>query len=390
MQHIIKHSGNFCLEVAKGLIGYGREIEKGRSRLGTTASLPVSDGYATREADITLGGFLQIRVAQVAVRKGTHLSALDVQEKQNMAFHIMQDHLRRHGTVNHEHYKHWLIRVTTFAQQRQINLPPQNPGEISYQYFRRLRTWILSQPGSWPELRPAAGMHLILSPDPRIWLALRAKGLDERHVLNTILGRTLKEFADWRRKQFGPGHSIGWVAGTHVQADGADRHPHIHLVIIKRDENGKEVDFSVSCLKGHRGRTSQPDPMRELKRLFSKHVEKERERLFGEKPIIQPRREPSRGPSDDFKRHLARGLRRVTRAFRAVSRIIQPSRRRQTLSVGHSSGWGALLRMTAIAQARVSNRSLQPSPLPCRSLRQTVCGILRGLSRSTPGFEPSL
>ena len=85
LKHVIKHSGNFCEEVAKGLIGYGREIEKGRGRQDASNSLPASDGYAAREADITLGGFLRIRVAQQAAAQGTHLSALSVQEKQNLA-----------------------------------------------------------------------------------------------------------------------------------------------------------------------------------------------------------------------------------------------------------------------------------------------------------------
>ena len=224
MKHVIKHVGNFCTEVAKGLIGYGREIEKGRSHINASYSLPASDGYATRESDITLGGFLRIRAAQMATQKGTHLSALNVQEKQNLAFCVVQDHLRKYGTVNREHYKHWLVRVKRFAQLRNIILPSQNSYETNHNYFRRLRAWVRQQPISFPELRPAAGTHLILSPDPEIWTAFREKGMDERLVLNNILGRTLKEFSDWRRKQFGPGHSIGWVAGTHVCEDGADRH----------------------------------------------------------------------------------------------------------------------------------------------------------------------
>jgi hypothetical protein len=391
LKHVIKHSGNFCEEVAKGLIGYGREIEKGRGRQDASNSLPASDGYAAREADITLGGFLRIRVAQQAAAQGTHLSALSVQEKQNLAFHVMQDHLREHGTVNCEHYRHWLIRIKTFAKCRRMALPPQDKGESNHAYYRRLRAWIRNQPGAWPELRPAAGTHLILSPDPQIWPALRAKGMDERHVLNNILGRTLQEFADWRRKQFGPGHSIGWVAGTHVRADGADRHPHIHLVVIKRDEAGHEVDWSVSCLKGHRGRSSQPDPMRELKRLFAKHIQKEQERLLGKKTAIQPRREHPRAPESDLEHRLARGLRRMIRAFRAIARLTQP-RRRHHLTVGHSSGWGTLLRAIAITQVRVSNRPFRDPLLPPRhrSVRETVACLLRVMSRSTSTLEPSL
>ncbi|MDD2709240.1 MAG: hypothetical protein PHV34_14735 [Verrucomicrobiae bacterium] len=391
LKHVIKHSGNFCEEVAKGLIGYGREIEKGRGRQGASNSIPASDGYATREADITLGGFLRIRVAQRATAQGTHLSTLSVQEKQNFAFHVLQDHLREQGTVNREHYHHWLVRLKTFAKNRRIALPHQNQGESHHAYFRRLRAWIRNQPGSWPELRPAAGTHLILSPDPQIWPALRAKGMDERQVLNNILGHTLREFADWRRKQFGPGHSLGWVAGTHVRSDGADRHPHIHLVVIKRDESGREVDWSVSCLKGHRGKTSQPDPMRELKRLFAKHVQKERERLLGKEADIQPDLQHQRIPASDLEHRLARGFRRMIQAFRAVSRLTQP-RRRHPFAVGHSSGWGTLLRAIAITQVRVSNRPFRDPllPAPHCSARETVACLLRVMSRSTSALEPSL
>jgi hypothetical protein len=43
---------------------------------------------------------------------------------------------------------------------------------------------------------------------------------------------------------------------------------------------GKEVDWSVSCLKGRQGR-ADPDPMKELKRVFGKNVEKHLERMVG-------------------------------------------------------------------------------------------------------------
>jgi len=72
---------------------------------------------------------------------------------------------------------------------------------------------------------------------------------------------------------------LGWMAGSHVQASGADRHPHIHLVVLKRDADGKEVDWSVSSIKGRKGRETEPDPLKEIKRLFKKNVEKEYQKV---------------------------------------------------------------------------------------------------------------
>jgi hypothetical protein len=258
MNPIVKNLGNFSAEVAKGLIGYSREKE-GMKMVGMidlpkeNVNLPAGDGYATKEGDILLGGFIQRRAAQEASQNNKRLVELNVQAKEEIAYRIWRDHLREHGEVGNENYRRWLVRIRSYSTRRSIQLPPKNSNESEHDYFYRLRKWTSQRPEKWPELKKAAGTHLLFSPDPKVWPSLRATGGDERHFLRSVLTQTMKDFSDWRRKQIGTGHSLGWVAGTHVLANGADRHPHIHVAILKRDEAGKEVDWSVSEVRGRRG-----------------------------------------------------------------------------------------------------------------------------------------
>jgi len=139
-----------------------------------------------------------------------------------------------------------MVRARAFARRHAIELPARESGERGHEYFRKVRRWIKERSENhpsqgdaslkWPELKRAAGTHLVLSPDPKIWQAIRATGLDERLFLKTVATQTMKDFSDWRRNLVGTGHVLGWVAGTHVRDNGADRHPHIHLVVMKRDD----------------------------------------------------------------------------------------------------------------------------------------------------------
>lgn len=281
MHQVLKNCGNFSANVLPGMIAYGRESEKGRGKLDANIDLPKGDGYATKEADIQIGGFLQRLCAQEAVKMGTHFSAMDVNEKQKLALKLCSEHIREHGGAGPEYYKHWMKRAQSFAKHKKIDLPPKGDRETEYDYFRRVRRWTQDRAEKWPELREAVGTHLVFSPDPKSWVQLRAAGIDERDFLKMVLSKTMKDFSDWRRDLHGPGHSLGWVAGSHVEADGADRHPHIHVVVLKRDEAGKEVDWSVSSLKGRKGREDEPDPLKSIKGFFKKNVEKEFERATG-------------------------------------------------------------------------------------------------------------
>ncbi len=332
MQHIIKNLGNFSVAVSEGMIGYGRETPRGRGRSTAVPDLPSSDGYATKEADIVLGGFIQRRVAQESARNGTSWSTLNVQEQERLAYQVWKEHLATHGTAGPEYFRHWLVRVKSFAKQRSLSLPEQRAGETEHTYSRRLRKWISHEPDKekWPAVEPAAGTHLVLSPDPKVFQTLRERGGDERLFLKHVLAETMKEFSDWRRGHFGTGHSLGWVAGTHVRDNGADKHPHVHLVVLKRDEAGKAVDWSVTNLKGRHGR-SDPDPMLELKRVFSKQVEKVAERTLGKSVAQELQREPSRRPPsvphqpESFINHHR--VRQLAWGLRAVFAMGQPDRR---------------------------------------------------------------
>ncbi|MDD2710112.1 MAG: hypothetical protein PHV34_19180 [Verrucomicrobiae bacterium] len=256
------------------MIAYGAEKGQGRSKLDAGDELPHGDGYATKEADIQIGGFLYVRAAQEASKTGKPLSKMTTEEKQKLALKIAKQHVEEYGAANHESYEKWMKRVQGYAHHNHLNLPSKGDRESSYNYARRIHKWTQEQRENWPELRKAVGTHLVFSPEPKYWEKLRAAGLDERQFLRNLLSKTMKDFADWRRDVYGPDHSIGWVAGTHVEADGADKHPHIHVVVLKRDESGKEVDWSVSSLKGCKGR-NDPDPIKSIKDFFAKHAEKE-------------------------------------------------------------------------------------------------------------------
>jgi len=256
-----------------------------------------------------------------------------------------------------------------------------------------LRPWVKERGEAWPELRRAAGIHLGFSPDPRIWPALRAAGRDERYCLRTILAQTMKEFSDWRRQQLGPGHSLGWVAGTHVVANGADRHPHIHLVILKRDEAGREVNCSVANLKGHLGRDA-PDPVRELKRLFGKSVERELERALGPSAVRELEKMPSakpppplpsvqreKGRVDPRLRHLARGLRAVLAATRS-------NYGRSYAQWNPTVELGSTIRLAALVSKTMASGKPARSPEPdirVSSFLKRFRDYFRGKGSSSPG-----
>ncbi|MCC7518286.1 MAG: hypothetical protein IT578_03775 [Verrucomicrobiae bacterium] len=393
MNHIVEHCGNFSPEVLQGLIGYGREQDKGRGRQNARNDLPHGDGYASKEADLVLGGFLQRKAAQRAAAAGRGLAELPLPERERLACQLAREHLASHGPAGHEHYQHWITRVRAYARQRQIALPSQTHRETDYQYARRLRKWTKERDESWPELRRAAGIHLVFSPDPRIWPSLRAAGRDERFCLRTILAQTMKEFSDWRRKQLGPGHTLGWVAGTHVVANGADRHPHIHVVMLKRDEAGREVNCSVANLKGHQGRDA-PDPVRELKRLFAKSVERELERTLGPSAVREldkmpsakappplPTIPPAQRNDHPRLRHLARGLRVALAATRSCQGRCY-AQWNPTVDLGSAIRLAALVSKAAAFKglARPAQSAVDPA-----SIRQRIRDRFRGKGRSTPG-----
>lgn len=281
MNQVLKNCGNFSAEILPGMIRYPQETRKEHSKDGTNTDQPHGNGYATKEGDIQLGGFIQRRAAQAAALQGDRLFTMSLQDKQKIALKICQAHMAEHGPIGPEYFRRWMQRTRGFAGHHKIGLLPKGEREGDYDYFRRLRRWTMERSESWPELRKAVGTHLVFSPDPVMWVAVRDNGLDERLFLQSILSHTMKDFSDWRRQLYGPGRSLGWVSGTHVVKDGADRHPHVHLVVLKRDESGHEVDWSVSALKGRKGRESEPDPLQEVKRLFKKNVEKELSRSLG-------------------------------------------------------------------------------------------------------------
>lgn len=385
MKHIVKHLGNFCEEVTPGLIGYGVEKEKGRGRAESSSSLPSGDGYATKEGDIMPGGFLFARAYGLAVKEGAHFSTLPFEDKKRLTLRAAQDHIGQVGTANREHYRHWLVRVRSFADRKRIKLPGQIPQESDHSYSRRIQAWTKSRPEKWPELRPAAGTHLIFSPDPKMWKAFRAKGLDERTVLRSILSRTMKDFADWRRNLYGPGHSIGWTAGTHVLADGAERHPHIHLIVLKRDESGKEVDWSVSSLRGRTGR-NDPDPLLELKRLFTKNVEKEFNLHLKRDVSPRPRSFPQTSASS-LRRGVISGIRSFRRGFNSALRA-SSTVRASSAPLYRRGELGMVIRMIA----RVK-RSARHTPAPSRtrpSLLVAFRSLLHQQSKIRSALEQSL
>lgn len=276
---VLKNCGNFSMEVMPGMLAYGQEKERGRSHIEAATTLPHGDGYVAKEGDVVLGGFVQRQAAQLAVAEGRHLSEMTREEKQKLALKVCSGHMTKHGASGPEYYKHWMKRAESFAAHHRLQLPDRSNRETNHEYFRRVRRWTMDRDENWPQLRSAVGTHLVFSPDPKIWVELREAGIDERKFLHLVLTHTMKELSDWRRKVHGPGHSMGWVAGSHVDADGADKHPHIHVFVLKRDEAGSEVDWSVSVLKGRKGREEEPDQLRETKRLFKKNVEKAYERM---------------------------------------------------------------------------------------------------------------
>lgn len=326
LRNVVKHCGNFSPQMLSGMIGYGREADGDQE-----------NGYVSKEGDIQLGGFLYRQAVQRAANLGSKFHALDPRAQEKLACGLAREHFNQFGSAGQEHYKHWLIRVKVFADKRGIELPDELPGESNHVYSRRVRKWISARSEKWPERRDAAGMHIVFSPDPKVWESFRAAGLDDRLVLRSILTQTMKEFSDWRRKEHGKNSSLGWVAGTHVIAKGAEKHPHIHLVILKRDEFGNEVDLSTSTLKGKAATTNSPDPLRELKRLFAKNVFKELEKVI-------PKEVGQSKPWQTFPR-----LKRFSKALRTIHRITQISSSPRSYQVG------PLMRAIAMTSARLQS-----------------------------------
>ncbi len=254
------------------MIAYGRE---------GGSSNALEDGYATKEADCQLGGFVFRQAALRTARKGKPLSQLSTQARETLALQIWNAHVKTYGTANTESYRHWLKRCKVYATHHKIALPAQSAWETDHAYYRRLKGWTDRHRASWPKLNPAVGTHLLFSPHPQVAQKLRLVGHDERAFLRSVMAETMKDFGDWRRKHLGQGHSLGWVAGSHIKEEGADGHPHMHLVVLKRDESGHEVDWSVSRLKGCKASVKSPDPIRAIKRLFAKNIQQTLERAVG-------------------------------------------------------------------------------------------------------------
>lgn len=330
--YIVENCGNFSARVLAGMIAYGREAAKEDREQIPNPDLPKSDGYATKEHDIQLGGFLYRQCAKEAVEQGKHLSDLTVEETQSIALKMCRQHIEKHGEVGSENYKHWMKRVSSYAKHQRVELPPKEPNETNYHYSQRLRKWTEKRPENWPKLQKAVGTHLVFSPDPKIWEELRARGLDEREFLKEVLNGTMKDLQDWRRKELGPGHSLGWVAGTHVSQNGADRHPHIHVVVLKRDESGRETDWSVSALKGRAGRRQEPDPLTKAKKLFQMNTEKTYERYVGRAPGVE--KEP------EIEKAKTRAQLPSVKKFRKLASTLFPNRYARP-----KSDLGALIRL---------------------------------------------
>jgi len=362
------------------MLAYGQEKEKGRGRTNASNDLPPGDGYATKEGDILLGGFVYRQAAQMAVAKGRHLSEMSVEEKQKLALKICSGHMAEHRAVGPEYYKHWMKRAQGFARYHRIELPKQDSRESYYEYFRHVRQWTKSRDEHWPKLRSAVGTHLVFSPDPKMWLRLRAAGMDERRFLHMVLTQTMKEVGDWRRKVHGPDQPMGWVAGTHVHADGADGHPHIHVMVLKRDEKGKEVDWSGSSLKNRKGREQEPDQLREAKRLFQKNVERQYERLVWKEAFHSQHQSRVRErvviPPNCRMRKLALGL-------RAVAEAMRPFHSRSP-SDQIFMEMGSMIRMARCIQNGADN-------LPSIAVMMQNVGWIRSRSRGTSrDFEPEM
>jgi len=385
MKQIIEHCGNFSGDVLEGLIGYGREVDRGRGKKNAGDTLPAGDGYATKESDICLGGFIRRQAAQRVAAMGGTYENLDVQEKERLATEIAWEHLAQFGSASREHYGHWMKRARGFAGHRCIALPAQGTRETDHQYFRRLRTWASQGHEKWPQLRPAAGVHLVFSPDPKIWPSLCAAGVDERIFLRSVVSRTMKEFSDWRRKELGPGHLLGWVAGTHVEANGANRHPHLHLVVLKRDEAGREVDLSVTSLKGHHGK-DDPDPLQELKRLFEKSIERELGRFVSRETVmaLEKSHDPTVPQTSVLYRIQAtipfrHRLRRLARGLQAVFRVMKSPHKGSFPNAAPTQA-GTALRFLGLIQTGGLGQRITPSFDPVL----TLASLLRGVRAYRP------
>jgi len=136
MNHVVEHCGNFSPEVLQGLIGYGREQDKGHGQQNDGHNLPRGDGYASKEADLVLGGFLQRQAAQRVARFEQSRADLALPDRERLACQLAREHLASHGPAGPEHYQHWMTRVRAFARHRQITLPPQAHRETDYGYAR--------------------------------------------------------------------------------------------------------------------------------------------------------------------------------------------------------------------------------------------------------------
>ena len=126
---------------------------KHQIRWRISEELAVELTYATKEADILLGGFIQRHAAQQTARKNQQLSMLNVQQMERLAFKIAQKHLETYGTIGNEYYGRWMVRAKAFAKNRGIELPPKEKRETAHQYFRRVRKWVTTRDEKWPELR---------------------------------------------------------------------------------------------------------------------------------------------------------------------------------------------------------------------------------------------
>jgi hypothetical protein len=377
---IIQNIGNFSEEVLPGMIAYGREQEKGRGKLGASNDLPDGDGYATREADIQLGGFLYVQAAKAASEQGKSFSQASVHDKQSIALKLCQEHIARFGSSNLESHKKWLKRVQAYARHHHRQLPAKGNRETTYDYARRLQKWTQQQPGTWPRRRPAVGTHLILSPEPRYWKELRAAGVDERQFLHAVLSQTMKDFADWRRQQYGHGRTLGWVAGTHVHLNGSDRHPHIHLVVLKRDQQGKDVDWSVNTLKGRSGHRQNPDPLRAIKHFFERRVEKTYTRHTQPRLAFSPETKlHERSPATRSHPRLLQ----LGRQFRIVVRAMHPF-----LRPGRTgNGIGVMLRMVSRMQQIARSRPVHADErqMTFANLRASIAAMQAQSPQLQPG-----
>jgi len=251
MNQVIKNCGNFSAEILPGMIRYPQETGKGHGKADANEDMPHGDGYATKEGDIQLGGFIHRRAAQEAALQGERLHTMSLEGKQKIALKVCQNHIAQHGEIGPEYFRRWMQRTRGYAGHHKIQLPPKNDREGDYDYFRRLRRWTLSRNENWPALRKAVGTHLVFSPDPKMWETVRDAGMDERHFPQSILLRTMKDFSDWRRQ-------LKKVTPTFSQAQlNAIRNPSPHLRKFAHRLRG--VAYAMRSIYGFKATSPQSE-----------------------------------------------------------------------------------------------------------------------------------